>query len=167
MVKTTNQSCAVRGSLARALFIPDTFYTSLHVSGTSRSGGTTVRVINASHALSLRDGTGRSRTRTFTIAKTCNRYVTYVFGTAMRSGKFGSFPVNEGTVAGDKALYAATLEGVAVGCTIIRTVGIRDTVVYANVGDRIAIGLVRNFTTINGTTLCARRKLCASIASSV
>jgi len=71
------------------------------------------------------------------------------------SAVFNSSPVSKRTMSIRSALYTATTFNVAVRSTFIQAVVVGGTERYAKVGDRIAVRLVGNFTTIFGTTFVA------------
>jgi len=137
----------------------------LFTSGASRKSGTAVRIEQTFYTFALCQRAGRRSRRAIRVGFTSEREDAKRVIAADSSSSFGSSPVVKRTVNIAGALDAASSFKVAVGKAVRRAVIIRGTEVYANVGERIAVRLVRDFTTIVIASITGTRS--ASYASTI
>jgi len=83
------------------------------------------------------------------------------------SAKFGSSPVGKGAVSISGTFYAASTFNVAIRSTVIIAVVVGGTERHTGIGNRIAVRLVRNFTTIETAAFLARWASSTSITTTI
>jgi len=131
-----------------AVGITGAFDTLLFAGSTSRERVTAVRIIQAFYALFFGQRTSLGASRAVGIRLASVREDASGIGAAFSSAGFTSSPVSKRAVGIAGTFDTATSFNVAVRSAIIITVIIVSTEVYTNVGKRIAVLLVIDFTTI-------------------
>jgi len=164
VVTSLVRTALVTGSAVRVIEALNTY---LFAGGTSGSWFTAVVVEQAFYALFLGQRASRSSGRTVRISFAGEWEDASGIGTAFGSSSFSSSPVVKGAVGIRSTFYTTTSFQVTVRSTIIGTIVIGSTEVNANVGERIAVRLVRSFSSIDNSTFVSRWLKSTGIATSI